>query len=58
MDSEKLNKLPCTDIGIMLGDISNLDWMDFEKLEDDITVGRTIDKRNAIFSCKVRIRTK
>ena len=42
MEIEKLNQLPCTDIGIMLGDINNLDWMDFEKLEDDITVGKTI----------------
>ena len=48
MDTEKLKKLPHTNIGKMIGDINNLDWMDFEKLEDDITVGTTIDD-NVLF---------
>lgn len=31
-----------TDIGKMIGDINNLDWMDFEKMENDITFGTSI----------------
>ena len=35
MNIEKLINLPRTNIGKMIGDINNLDWMDFEKIEED-----------------------
>lgn len=42
MDIENLKILPVTDMGKMIGDINNLDWMDFEKLKSDVTVGKSI----------------
>ena len=45
MDLKKFKTLPYTNIGKMIGDIENLDWIDFENLEDDITIGTSIDER-------------
>lgn len=55
MDIKKLKKLPHTNIGKMIGDISNLDWMDFEKLEDDVVVGSTIDKEKYFLVMKYEL---
>ena len=46
MDMEKLRNLPRTNIGKMIGDINNLDWMDFERIEGDVCLGcNSIDER-------------
>ena len=55
MDIGKLDQLPSTEIGLMLGNINNLDWMDFEKLENDITVGKTIIKETRFLVVKYEL---
>ena len=41
----------------MIGDINNLDWMDFEKLEDDITLGSSIGNDRWFLVIKYRIKS-
>ncbi len=46
MNVEKLINLPRTNIGKMIGDINNLDWMDFERIEEDVCLGcNSIEER-------------
>ena len=57
MDIEKFLKLPESTIGRMIGDIKNLDWMDFENLKDDVTVGTSINKEVwfIVLKCRIQI---
>ena len=55
MDIKNLKNISETNIGKMIGDINNLDWMDFEKLENDITVGATIIKESRFLVVKYEL---
>ena len=57
MNIEELKNIPHTKIGKMIGDINNLDWMDFENLENDVTIGSNINNQIwfIILKCKIRI---
>lgn len=44
-----------TDIGKMIGDINNLDWMDFEKMKNDITFGTSIMNEKIFLIVKYEI---
>ena len=43
MNISNIKKIPKTDIGKMIGDVYNLDWLDFEKINEDIVVGSNIN---------------
>ena len=45
-----------TDIGKMIGDINNLDWMDFEKLKNDVSFGFSIKNEKIFLVVKFLIR--
>ena len=49
-------EFPTTDIGKMIGDINNLDWMDFEKLKNDITFGMSIQNEKIFVVIKYVIK--
>jgi hypothetical protein len=44
-----------TDIGKMIGDINNLDWMDLEKMKEDITFGTTIMNEKIFLIVKYQV---
>ena len=45
MDISNLKEIHTTDIGKMLGDVYNLDWMDFEKIKKNIVLGSNINDK-------------
>lgn len=57
MDIEKFINYPITNIGRMIGDIRNLDWMDFEKLKDDVSIGTSMNGEVwfIVLKCKIQI---
>jgi hypothetical protein len=57
MKIEELKNIPHTNIGKMIGDVNSLDWMDFEKLEHDITIGSGVSDEIwfIILKCKIKI---
>mgnify|MGYP003650986326 CR=1 FL=1 len=55
MNIERLKKFPHTNIGKMIGDINNLDWMDFEKLKHDIAFGYSSTKNIPFLVIKYQI---
>ena len=57
MNIEELKNIPHTNIGKMIGDVSNLDWMDFEKMENDITIGSDVADNIwfIILKCKIQL---
>lgn len=56
MGLEKLEKIRKTNIGKMIGDINNLDWMDFEKLKDDISLGTDISDKKIFLVIRYEIK--
>tara|TARA_Y100000593_G_C4190896_1_gene276834 strand:+ start:51 stop:602 length:552 start_codon:yes stop_codon:yes gene_type:complete len=56
MDIEKLKNITETNIGKMIGDINNLDWMDFEKLKDDICFGTDISSKKIFLVIQYEIK--
>ena len=55
MEIEKLKNLPSTNIGKMIGDINNLDWMDFENLERDIMTGSGVNSETHFLVIKYEL---
>jgi hypothetical protein len=58
MDVELLKKFTRTDICNMIGDVNNLDWMDFERLKDDVTTGCYSNGEKWIIVIKYQIELK
>lgn len=58
MDINKLLTLPKTNIGKMIGDIENLDWMDFEKINEDITFGSDIQNNRNFLIIRYQIKLR
>ena len=56
MDIEKLKNITETGIGKMIGDINNLDWMDFEKLKDDVCLGTDISSKKIFLVIQYEIK--
>lgn len=51
-----LDNITETNIGKMIGDIRNLDWMDLENLNNDVTIGSSINDSNCFLVIKYEIR--